>query len=71
MKIWSCKIGEIDEGKLPIGSDLPMRIAVREAYYRVTGEWPEFLFSGWSAELDDIEKQVVERQRAIEREINA
>lgn len=60
MKIWDCKIGEIDPNLLPKGADWPMRRAVEEAYYELTGEWPKFIFSGWGAELDEYERAVVE-----------
>lgn len=60
MKVWSCKIGEIDAKKLPSGSDLPMRRAVAIAYKEITGEDPEFIFSGWGAELTEPERAVVE-----------
>ncbi len=59
MKIWSCKIGEVDIAKLPDGADQPMRKAVREAYIKLTGEEPTFIFSGWGAELTDIERDTV------------
>ena len=59
MKIWSCKIGEIDATKLPSGSDFPMRRAIEVAYHGITGEWPEFIFSGWGAELDPIQREIV------------
>lgn len=61
-KTWECKIGEIDRSKLPDGADLPMRQAIQRAYYEITGEYPEFLFSGWGAELTEIERQVVDRK---------
>jgi hypothetical protein len=62
VKIWSCKIGEVDASKLPSGADLPMRQAVARAYRELTGEEPEFLFSGWGAELDECERAVVENR---------
>ena len=55
-RIWGCKIGEVDWEKLPKGADFRMRVAVQDAYHELTGEWPDFLFSGWGAELDDGEK---------------
>jgi len=58
MKIWSCKIGETND--LPHGADLPMRIAIAEAYTRITGKTPDFIFSGWGAELTEAERAVVE-----------
>jgi len=60
MKIWSCKIGEVDDEVLPAGSDWPMRRAVEEAYCRLTGEQARFIFSGWGGELDAIEREIVE-----------
>jgi hypothetical protein len=56
-RIWDCKIGEVDLEKLPKGSDSPMRKAVENAYHELTGEWPDFIFSGWDAELDEEEKR--------------
>lgn len=58
--IWFCKIGEIDRVKLPKGSDLPMRIAIAEAYQKLTGEAPTFIFSGWGYVLSESERAVVE-----------
>lgn len=59
MKIWSCKIGEVDGKKLPRGCDFPMRQAVEKAYREITGEDPIFIFSGWDAELTESEREVV------------
>jgi hypothetical protein len=56
-QIWECKIGEVDWEKIPKDSDLPMRVAVQNAYHELTGEWPDFVFSGWGAELDEGEKK--------------
>jgi hypothetical protein len=61
-QIWTCKIGEVDVSKLPHGSDLTMRQAVEEAYHLLTGEWPEFIFSGWNAELTPVERAVVKNK---------
>lgn len=60
MKIWYCKIGEV--GSVPMGSDAPMRTAIRRAYKEITGEEPEFIFSGWGAELTEPERAVVENR---------
>ena len=60
MRIWSCKIGQA--ANLPKGADLPMRDAVRDAYVKITGVEPDFLFSGWGASLDEWEKTVVENR---------
>lgn len=59
MKIWECKIGEVDELHVPKGGDQPMRQAVRKAYRELTGEEPTFIFSGWGAKLTDIERDTV------------
>ena len=59
MKVLSCKIGEIEAESLPNGADSPMRLAVAEAYQRLTGEEPRFLFSGWGAKLTAGERAVV------------
>lgn len=58
MKIWSCKVGEVDD--LPMGADSPMRRAVAQAYRELTSQEPKFLFSGWGAELTALERDVVE-----------
>lgn len=64
MKIWDCKIGEVDESKLPGNSDRPMRQAIRDAYKKLTGEEPKFIFSGWGAELTEIEREVVDGEKS-------
>lgn len=61
MKIWECKIGEVDAGWVAPGSDLPMRRAIERAYYEITGQEPSFIFSGWGAELTEVERKVVDR----------
>ena len=59
-KIWSCKIGVTSSvGALPNGADAPMRTAVAEAYKRLTGVEPTFIFSGWGAKLTPAEKAVI------------
>ena len=62
MKIWYCKIGEVDERLVPPGGDYPMRQAVAAAYKELTGQDDVFLFSGWGAELTEPERAVVERR---------
>jgi hypothetical protein len=59
MKIWSCKIGECEDGVLPSGADSPMRKAIERAYRELTGKEPDFIFSGWGAELTSIERNVL------------
>lgn len=61
MIVWKCKIGGPDAA-LPYGADLPMRIAISTAYRELTGEEPEFIFSGWGAELTEPELAVVENR---------
>ncbi len=56
-KVWTCKIG----GKgivLPDGADYPMRRAVERAYFEITGERQDFLFSGWGGHLTPSEREV-------------
>jgi hypothetical protein len=62
-QIWECQIGEVDVAKLPQASDAPMRAAVREAYFQLTGEYPEFIFSRWNAELDDVRRSIVVKDK--------
>lgn len=62
MKIWSCKIGETCPANVPHGGDLPMRQAVEDAYRALTGDLPDFCFSGWGAELTESERAVVEKR---------
>ena len=63
MKIWECKIGEAfgAEKYPPFGSDLPMRKAIEQAYIELTGQEPDFIFSGWTAELTEGERKVVDK----------
>jgi hypothetical protein len=60
--VWACKIGSVSPVFLPRGSDAPMRAAVKRAYFDLTGEYAEFTFSGWSAELTEPERAVVENR---------
>lgn len=58
---WECKVG-IAPGtkvKLPGGADLPMRDAVETAFKHITGLDPEYCFSGWGAELTEMEKEAL------------
>lgn len=54
-RIWFCKIGGM-AADLPEGADLPMRKAIKQAYYEITGFEAEFLFSGWGADLTEPER---------------
>lgn len=62
-KTWYCKIGEgvpqVD------AADGPMRQAVARAYEEITGEEPDFIFSGWGAKLTEAERAVVEDRLPI------
>lgn len=62
LKVWSCKIGECEPADLPDGADLPMRSAVERAYHEITGKSAAFNFSGWGANLDEVERAVVENR---------
>lgn len=59
--IWTCKIGvPSDPDGLPRGSDYPMRKAVERAYKEITGEDPQYIFSGWNGSLTEAEQAVVD-----------
>jgi len=71
---WTCKIGR--SGNVPQGGDYPMRQAIARAYKELTGEEPDFIFSGWGGSLNVSEqaavddrlpdvKAIVAEQRAI------
>ncbi len=44
---WWCRIGPIERSKVPEGGDYPMRVAVKGAFGRLTGEGAEVCSSGW------------------------
>ena len=62
MTIWDCKIGTRDDVALEMGSDFPMRQAIRDAYRQLTGREPEFLFSGWGGRLTASELSVINKK---------
>jgi hypothetical protein len=62
-KIWKCKIGG-ECGELRHGADLPMRDAIALAFKEITGREPQFIFSGWGAELTEGERAVHENREA-------
>jgi hypothetical protein len=66
-KIWSCQIGEVSDSLIPDGGDSPMRVAVQEAYFRLTGQLPTFCFSGWGDELDSVRRGIVENDKIAAR----
>jgi len=65
MKIWDCKIGEIEAVNLPLSSDAPMRRAVEKAYFELTGQEPNFILSGWGGELTEEERMIVEEPNSV------
>ena len=59
-RVWTCTIGRRDNRPLPVGgADVTMRQAVEAAYREVTGEEPDFIFSGWSGGLTFAEEEVL------------
>lgn len=50
---WHCIIGPIDRDKLPHGADFPMRLAVEEGFFKVTGEYPDRISSGWGVSQEE------------------
>lgn len=60
-QIWQCKIGECDVALLPRGADAPMRKAIADAYFKLTGVEPTFIFSGWNETLTEYERAIVEK----------
>lgn len=58
-RIWDCKIGIVGDCNLPDGADLPMRQAIKEAFYNITGIDCDFCLSGWGGLLTHTEKGVV------------
>lgn len=63
MRIWTCKIGVEDDIDLPDGADQHMRREAKQAFYSVAGGDPDFCFSGWGGELDEVELEVVRLKR--------
>lgn len=60
MKLWTCKIGTTGTLDLPPAADGPMREAIAQAYFDLTGEHADFIFSGWGDPLPEHELAVVE-----------
>lgn len=60
MKMWTCKIGRIDNPRIPDGADTPMREAIARAFKEITGKEANFIFSGWGNDrLSETELEVV------------
>ena len=58
LKLWECKIGGTTK-PLPKMSDVPMRKAVQQAYFELTGEYCDIIFTGWGSKLTESEKEVM------------
>lgn len=60
-RIWTCKVGESEPAIGFAGTaDEPMRQAVEDEFKKVTGQDPDFIFSGWGGELTEGERATVE-----------
>jgi hypothetical protein len=53
---WMCIIGGVDRNSLPMGSDSPLRMAVREKYFQMFGH-DDVCASGWG--IDEERYQVL------------
>jgi len=53
---WVCVIGPIEQNKLPMGADFPMRQAVKQAFAGLVGEEAEICASGWGFPEKLVEK---------------
>jgi len=58
--VWRCKIGNLAILNLPDGADAPMRRAINAAFYDLTGQYAQFIFSGWGSYLTEGELAVVQ-----------
>ena len=65
-----CKIGEAAIDKIPPGGDTPMRHAVEQAYYNITGEEASGCFSGWGGEFTAHERAVINNVPAAFKDIH-
>ena len=61
-RVWDCKVGVLGELELPGGADGPMRHAVEDAFFKVTGRHAHFMFSGWGGKLDEEELAVIDER---------
>jgi hypothetical protein len=61
--IWTCKIGSAPRGLLPPSSDSPMRRAVSEAYERLMGFPPDYVFSGWGDALSEGQQAFIDERQ--------
>lgn len=67
MAVWGCKLGVARRSELPDGADAPMRTAVERAYRELTGQEPDFCFSGWGEVLDEGELDAVVSSMRIDQ----
>jgi hypothetical protein len=51
-RYWVCIIGPIERDQLPMGADLPPRIAARNAVFDMTGDGEVTCNSGWCGEVE-------------------
>ena len=58
---WVCVVGPIERKKVPLGGDSLMRIAVTEAFEKLTGESPDVCSSGWGC--DEAEAEAISSAR--------
>ena len=64
--IWYCKVGSRNiSAVLPGGSDSPMRDVVEEEFKRITGDYPQFCFSGWGQALNEGELAAVQERNPV------
>lgn len=67
--IWYCKVGSKNvNAVMPGGCDSPMRDAVEEEFKRITGDYPQFCFSGWGQELTAGEQAAVDNKILSDKE---
>jgi len=52
---WHCIIGPTDRDKLQVGGDFPMRTAVENAFWRLTGHHEESCWSGWGYDEEHVQ----------------
>ena len=65
-RVWACKAVWGIDSELSAGCDQPMREAVKDAFFKVTGRWPDALFSGWAGQLTEGELRcALRRSRSI------
>ncbi len=67
---WSCLVGFARRDTMPEGSDGPMRDGVRDAFLDLTGEYPDFIFSGWGRHPSEAQAAVIENREPVYKETN-